>query len=143
MTCKSFYRNEFPSTFESMIEVVDQMISALVKGGWVGPEEEPCTRLCLEEALVNAIRHGNDCDATRAVGVNLSDCGDECKIQICDQGGGFHPEEIVLPKVDKMGGRGICLIRHFMDRVAYNPEEKCLEMVFRRKSCRNEEQTNG
>jgi len=52
-----------------------------------------------------------------------------------DEGEGFNAEDIELPDCEQLGGRGICLIRHFMDHVEFNEAEHCLEMRFSRKAC--------
>jgi len=58
-----FFKEEFTSSFDAMTEVLDRAVEAIKARGWVGPGQEARTRLCLEEALVNAVRHGNKGDA--------------------------------------------------------------------------------
>jgi len=130
-----FFCEEFPSTFEAMTETLDHAVSSLLQEGWIREQHEPCTRLCLEEALVNAVRHGNKNDAKRTVTLSLAADGDCCTIRVCDEGGGFKVDQVALPEQEQMGGRGICLIRHFMDQVTYDTDANCLEMSFRRKAC--------
>jgi serine/threonine-protein kinase RsbW len=130
----SFFREEFPSTFEAMTETLDHAVDALLREGWIQPEHEPCTRLCLEEALVNAVRHGNKNEAERMVEVSLVADGDRCTIRVSDEGRGFRVDEVALPELEQMGGRGICLIRHFMEHVEFDSDANCLEMSFRRKA---------
>lgn len=140
---KPFFREQLPSTFDAMAGVLDRAVNALIARSWITPKDEPCTRLCLEEALVNAIRHGNRCEAGRCVGVVMSEEGERCTIRICDEGTGFSPEEILMPAPEQLGGRGVCLIRHYMDKVTYNKQDHCLEMVFRRRPCCTGEQIHG
>lgn len=129
-----FFREEFPSTFEAMTETLDRAVAALLREGWIQTADEPCTRLCLEEALVNAVRHGNDNDADRSVTISLTDCGESCTIRVSDEGDGFSVDDVAFPELEQMGGRGICLIRHFMEKVAFDSNANCLEMSFRRKA---------
>lgn len=117
-----------------MAEVLGRALDALVEEGCIPPGNIPCTRLCLEEALVNAIRHGNHCDAARKVRIEMHAEGEDCVIKVWDEGAGFSPEDIRLPESDQLGGRGVCLIKHYMDRVTFNDKEHCLEMAFRRRS---------
>lgn len=131
---RPFFREEFPSTFEAMTEALDHAVDALLSGGWIQDAHVPCTRLCLEEALVNAVRHGNNSDANRSVILNMSGREDCCVIRVSDEGGGFSVDEVGLPECDQLGGRGICLIRHFMDDVKFDERAHCLEMSFRRKA---------
>ncbi|MDP2322404.1 MAG: ATP-binding protein [Gammaproteobacteria bacterium] len=132
---RPFFKEEFPSTFEEMTAVLDHAVDALLADGWVQAGQVPCTRLCLEEALVNAVRHGNNSEATRQVTLTMLARGDECVIQVRDEGGEFSVDNIAMPECDQLGGRGICLIRHYMDSVTFDAEAHCLEMSFRRKAC--------
>lgn len=129
-----FFREEIPSTFEAMAATLDRAVEELLAREIISSEEVPCTRLCLEEALVNAIRHGNHCDAERRVRLEMISNGESYTIRVGDEGKGFHPEQVHLPECDQLGGRGICLMRHYMDQVFYNQRERCLEMKFRRKA---------
>lgn len=115
-----------------MTDTLDGAVAALRERGWISAGEEACTRLCMEEALVNAIRHGNRGDERRMVGLEMINGGNQCTIRIRDEGAGFDPGEVRLPPPDQLGGRGVCIMRHYMERVAYNQELRCLELVFRR-----------
>ena len=130
-----FFSEEFPSTFEAMTATLDRAVASLLQGDWILGIHVPCIRLCLEEALVNAVRHGNQGDAARRVLLAMSARGEDCVIQVRDEGGGFRVDEVALPESDQMGGRGICLIRHYMEHVTYDTAAHCLEMSFRRKAC--------
>lgn len=129
-----FFREEFPSTFEAMTETLDRAVASLLEEGWIQSQHEPCTRLCLEEALVNAVRHGNKNEADRTVTLSLVGEGDCCRIRVCDEGTGFRVDQVSYPELEQMGGRGICLIRHFMEQVRFDTGANCLEMSFRRKA---------
>lgn len=81
-------------------------------------------RLALEEALVNAIKHGNRMDKDKHVEVFCQIHDQKIHIEIEDQGAGFKPEEIPDPTSDenleRPGGRGLLLMRSFMNLVEYN-----------------------
>ena len=128
----SFFAEEFPSDFQAMSQVLGRAVDALVDQGWVMAGDATRARLCLEEAMVNAIRHGNQCDCTRMVRLRMLEDGDLCVIRVYDEGSGFRPEEVQLPSADRLGGRGICLIRHYAEYIRYNEEEGCFELAFRR-----------
>lgn len=134
MANRPFFREEFPSTFEAMTATLDHAVEALLSEGWIQDTDVACIRLCLEEALVNAVRHGNNSDANRSVVLNMYSRDEDCVIRVSDEGGGFSLQEVALPECDQMGGRGICLIRHFMDDVNFDNAAHCLEMSFRRKT---------
>lgn len=134
-TQRPFFKDEFPSTIEALGPVLDRALDALVRHGWLPEEHEGAARLCLEEALVNAIRHGNCCDPQRRVRLELAQEGERCLIRVYDEGSGFQPERIRMPDAHSPGGRGICLMRHYMDYIRYDRTSKCLEMAFRRGNC--------
>jgi len=135
----ALFREEFPSTFEAMAATLDRAVNVLRARELIAPEEVPCTRLCLEEALVNAIRHGNQCDATRMVSLEVLGNGECCTIRVRDEGAGFSPEAVALPECDRSEEHSICLMRHYMDHVHYNERERCLELKFHPKAvCKGE-----
>ena len=81
-------------------------------------------RLALEEALVNAIKHGNGLDPNKEVSVLCQISQDKVRVVIEDQGAGFRPQDVPDPTEDenleKPGGRGIMLMRAFLSVVEYN-----------------------
>jgi len=89
-------------------------------------------RLAVEEALVNAIRHGNGLDAGKQVSVECQLTIDRFWIRIADEGDGFDPSELPDPtapeNLEVPSGRGVMLMRNFMTRVEYNEQGNCVEM---------------
>ena len=89
-------------------------------------------RLALEEALVNAIKHGNGMDPAKQVHVECQFDDDRVRIVIEDEGDGFDvstvPDPTTDENLDKPGGRGIMLMRSFMSRVEYNERGNRLVM---------------
>jgi serine/threonine-protein kinase RsbW len=81
-------------------------------------------RLALEEALVNAIKHGNHLDPNKVVFVRCQINQDLVRVVIEDEGAGFRLEDVPDPTEDenleKPGGRGIMLMRAFLSVVEYN-----------------------
>ena len=80
-------------------------------------------KLALEEALVNAIKHGNQMDPDKRVHVAYAVTPDRFDITITDEGPGFNPDDVpdpTLPEnLERCCGRGLLLIRKFMTDVAY------------------------
>lgn len=80
-------------------------------------------KLAVEEALVNAIKHGNQMDQDKRVHVRYRILPHQFDIQITDEGEGFNPEEVPDPTADenieRPCGRGLLLIRGFMTHVQY------------------------
>lgn len=80
-------------------------------------------RLCVEEAVRNAIDHGNNHDRNLFVHIKYRIKNDEFIIEIEDEGKGFDHEAVPDPtseeNIMKGSGRGVLLIKHLMDRVEF------------------------
>lgn len=90
-------------------------------------------RLALEEALVNAIKHGNRQDPTKRVRVRFRVNAHRFEVGVTDEGGGFHPDHVPDPCADenleRPSGRGLFLMRHYMTEVTYHPPGNHLTMA--------------
>ncbi len=89
--------------------------------------------LSLEEAFNNAIKHGNKMDSDKDVKIKYSLDSDKTQIVVTDQGEGFDPKSVPDPRYGdnlyQPGGRGLFLIRSYMDVVEYNEHGNCVQMV--------------
>ena len=92
-------------------------------------EWQPEIRLGLQEALVNAAKHGNQLDPNKTVIVEFSITTNEYCWIISDQGTGFTPECCCqptaleyLPPEESEHGRGLCILYEVFDRVIWNAE---------------------
>jgi anti-sigma regulatory factor (Ser/Thr protein kinase) len=89
-------------------------------------ELHPEIRLGLQEALVNAAKHGNKLDPSKQVIVKFSYHRGEYSWLICDQGSGFSQhcccpcDEEDLPPEEAENGRGLCMLHYIFDRVLWN-----------------------
>jgi len=87
-------------------------------------------RLAIEEALVNAIKHGNRMDPSKTVRITCQIAPHKIRIEIEDQGEGFLPAEVPDPTSDenleRPCGRGIMLMRAFMSSIAFNASGNCV-----------------
>lgn len=81
-------------------------------------------RLALDEALVNAVKHGNKNDPTKTVHIDFTIDDQKMVIQIEDQGEGFVPEKLPDPTAEenlsRPNGRGVMLMHAYMTDVRYN-----------------------
>jgi serine/threonine-protein kinase RsbW len=124
MTHSHTVRIEFGSAFD-MLDFV-QVVSDHI-GRMAGLDEDSLhwVSVAVRECVVNAIKHGNQNDESKRVVVEFSpvpaDDPEELVIRVEDEGEGFDPEEIADPlapeNILKSSGRGIFLIRSFMDDV--------------------------
>jgi serine/threonine-protein kinase RsbW len=89
--------------------------------------------LALEEALLNAICHGNKQDTAKQIKVEYFITPAKFEISITDGGAGFDPEAVPDPRAEenlyKCCGRGLLLMRSYMDAVEYNEAGNCVHMV--------------
>ena len=121
-----------PNNTETAREVQERIIGLMEQNAW--PMRE-CfgVRLALEEAVVNAIKHGNRMEPDKKVFIACELTAEEITVVIEDQGDGFKPEDVPDPTDDENlenpGGRGIMLIRSFMNGVAYNDRGNRLTMI--------------
>jgi serine/threonine-protein kinase RsbW len=81
-------------------------------------------RLALEEALVNAIKHGNQMDRGKKVTVSSVVQTERIDIRVTDEGHGFDPADVPDPtaveNIERPCGRGLMLMRHYMNEVVYH-----------------------
>ena len=124
-----------PSSLSEGVKVVETVIEAIQPYGY-SDTAQFAIRLALDEALANAIRHGNKSDESKNVTIDFSVDDEEIRISICDEGPGFHPDEIPDPTLDenleRPCGRGVMLMRAYMTEVFFNESGNCVTMVKRR-----------
>ncbi len=89
--------------------------------------------LALEEAFVNAVKHGNKNDLAKKVKIEYSASSDKAEIVITDEGAGFDPSAVPDPRYGenlyKANGRGLLLMRSYMDVVEFNKKGNQVRMV--------------
>lgn len=89
-------------------------------------------KLAVEEAIQNAIKHGNQLDRNKKVHVTWQVHSDRFEISIHDEGPGFDPEDVPDPtdveNLDRPCGRGLLLMRHYMTEVVIPPPGNAVRM---------------
>ena len=95
-------------------------------------------KLAIEEALVNAIKHGNGMDRTKCVRVSCRVAAERFEVHISDEGPGFDPDHVPDPtapeNLERPCGRGLLLMRHYMTEVAYHDCGRAVRMAKVRKN---------
>jgi serine/threonine-protein kinase RsbW len=86
--------------------------------------------VAIDEALKNAIEHGNKNDAMKKVTFSYTVSNDVLTVNIRDEGDGFDYNNLPEVVVDEDSGRGLLLIKNFMDDVSFN--EKGNEITMRK-----------
>ena len=127
------------SDTDSACRIMDRLLDQMKLLEWED-HDIFAVHLAVEEALVNAIKHGNQKDASKAVHVSLSVSRDLVEISIRDEGGGFDPEDVPDPtdedNLELPSGRGLMLMRTYMSSVQFNESGNQVVMTKRRSAPR-------
>ena len=116
------FRFSLNSTMDSVSEVE---ATAEKYASEAGLDEDDRFRLTMavREAAVNAVLHGNDYDPAKKITASFENTGKALVIKIADEGRGLDPETLPDPlapeNLMRGPGRGIFLIRSFMDEVHF------------------------
>jgi serine/threonine-protein kinase RsbW len=125
---------ELPSDLALMNGVLQYLLERVAKLGLIAPERSNLF-IALDEAFVNAVKHGNKNDPTKLVRVGAELSPKEACFTIEDEGEGFDVQTIPDPRdpanLFKSSGRGVLLIYNIMDEVEYNAQGNRVKMVKR------------
>lgn len=117
------------STEADAFPVIEFVIRAMTDEGY-SDRDLFSVRLGMEEAIGNAIRHGNRGDVTKQVRVRYDVDRRRVLIEVEDEGKGFNPDRVADPRapenLEKPYGRGIFLMRSFLSWVRYNRRGNCV-----------------
>ena len=121
-----------PNVPESRETIERAVMEALERRG-CGEDDIFSVRLALEEAVVNAIRHGNKADPNRKIYANYSLEQARLVVNVEDEGAGFDLDSVPDPTAEENleadHGRGILLMRVYMDEVIYNEKGNRVTLV--------------
>ncbi len=119
----AWYSLEIPSVPEETLAVEEAIIEALAQTTLSEPDVF-AVRLALDEALANAMKHGNDADPKKKVFIRFRLDDSTITITVRDEGGGFDRSQVPDPTDDANlelpSGRGLLLMRCYMDSVTFN-----------------------
>jgi serine/threonine-protein kinase RsbW len=128
MTLKAFKAYEL--TIASRLEELDEvrhLVDRAAKDYKLGDDLAYWMELTVTESMINAIRHGNKLDPSKVATLRISSDGYAIEIIVEDQGTGFSLDDLADPRETenllKPTGRGILIIRSFMDEVALSARE--------------------
>lgn len=111
--------------------LIAQILEQLDRFKWSN-KDTFAIHMSMEEGILNAIRHGNRCCSEKRVRVRIDLDQTSFYAQISDEGEGFCLEDVPDPtleeNLEKTSGRGVMLIRVFMDRVVYNEKGNSVEL---------------
>ncbi|HXG91405.1 MAG TPA: ATP-binding protein [Blastocatellia bacterium] len=125
---------DMPSDLKYLDSVLDYLNERMLKFGIINPGETEVL-IAIDEAIVNAVKHGNKCDRRKAVHIVAEFNSDGARFTITDEGQGFCRDKVPDPtdpcRLLEPNGRGLLLINHIMDRVCYNEKGNQVEMFKR------------
>jgi serine/threonine-protein kinase RsbW len=123
-------------TISSRLEAIPGVISCVVeKLNESALDKETISQVkpALQEAMVNAVKHGNKMDPALAVRVGIELEPEQLIIQVADEGEGYDYKNIPSPvepqNLEKLKGRGIYLIKHLMDKVEFLKNGSTIRMI--------------
>lgn len=123
---------ELPSVISTMHAVLDYLMKRVEKLGVIKPEQSNLF-IALDEAFVNAVKHGNKFDVNKLVRITADVSFKEARFTVEDEGDGFNVNDIPDPldpqNLFKTSGRGVLFIYNIMDEVKYNERGNRLTMV--------------
>lgn len=123
------------------LDLVDQVVDAFLQYLRWDPDERPNISLAIREAAANAVQHGSRQNPDKAAVIRcLVEALDDSRallVEVSDEGLGFDPEAVPDPLAPenllKPTGRGILLMRNFMDSVTFEFPEAGGTLVSMRK----------
>jgi len=87
--------------------------------------------LCVSEAVVNAIKHGNQNDLNKKVTVKIGCLANEIEVLVEDEGDGFERSKLQNPtdqeNIKKESGRGIFIIENLTECINFNKKGNCIQ----------------
>lgn len=111
---------------------IQEDIEQALKTHLFGERDVFSIRLALEEAIVNAMKHGNQMDRAKKVRVAYHVSVERFDVLVADEGPGFDPADLPDPtaveNLERPCGRGVMLMRHYMTAVAYNDRGNSVSM---------------
>ena len=116
----------------AVVGVCEEVLSKLEANDF-SKDDIFAVHLALEEAFLNAVKHGNKMDSSKEVRIDYNVDFDKVEISLTDQGDGFEPSSVADPRFGedlyKPGGRGLLLMNSYMDVVEYNESGNSLYMA--------------
>lgn len=115
--------HDFHSETDQGQKVVIELLQYLEQDNWA-EDDVFGIHLAVEEAVANAIKHGNKLDPAKRVQVSMQCSAELLRIEVEDEGSGFDPDDVPDPtqeeNLELPSGRGIMLMRNFMSFVEFN-----------------------
>lgn len=130
-------RFQIPTDPRFIKGIGSRILQSAEEMGFVATDSDRMSiQLAVDEALSNAIEHGNKGDPQKQIRVECTATPESVEITVEDEGGGFCldalPDPTAPENLMRTCGRGIFLIRCYMDKVTFNPRGNRITMIKRR-----------
>lgn len=127
-----FYEIEIESDPNNLI-TIEEFVNYFAKDLGLSEEQLSVLLLAVTEAATNAIIHANKCDISKLVKIHAHIQDSKLIVKVKDEGKGFDPSVIPDPtrpeNLLKDSGRGVYLMKVYMDEVKYNKTPSGLETI--------------
>jgi len=106
------------STLES-VDSAEELALGVAQRAGLGEDDLMKIGLAVRESMVNAVMHGNRYSSEKKVKLSVASSAERFTVRIADEGSGFNfeslPDPLAPENLLRTSGRGIFLIRSFMD----------------------------
>ena len=135
MRSEPYIQNRTLTDLKTDLEIVQREIAAALAHNTYTEFARFAIRLCMEEAIVNAFRHGNRGAPGKVVQFRCDINHERAEFEVRDEGEGFDPSGVPDPTADENleipSGRGLMLMRAYMSEVEHVPPGNALRMVYK------------
>lgn len=128
------YTLQLPSKVESITQL-EALIEEVADKYQVSEDTFANMMTCLNEAVMNAIMHGNKLDPDKTVFINVEIDGKRIVWTITDEGEGFDYNNLADPtapeRLEELTGRGVFILKHLADQCVFNTSGNEVELHFK------------
>jgi serine/threonine-protein kinase RsbW len=137
MTVPIHFETDIPSDTADGLAVQEKIVS-LMEQFHYSVRDVFAMRLSLEESITNAIRHGNKFATDKRVAIHCTITDHQMRVVVQDEGDGFEPEDVPDPTemefIERPSGRGLLLMKAYLNSFEYSDGGRRLTMVRERNS---------
>ena len=128
------YTLQLPSKEESITQL-ETLIESIADKYNISEDTFANMMTCLNEAFINAIKHGNKLDPNKKVIINAEVDAKRVIWTITDEGEGFDYTHLADPtapeNLEILTGRGVFIIKHLADQYIFNAKGNEVELHFK------------
>ena len=122
-----------PSRQEYIGEFLHHLTQMAIMVGFAELDLESSVKMAIDEAVINAMEHGNQGDQDKTVEIETEVSSQRLLVRIKDQGEGYDPDQVPDPtdpdNLASNRGRGLFLIRAIMDQALIHPPGNLITLI--------------